>query len=581
MNNSSTSSRLFVPIHKSARAAVAAIMAFLTLLVCGSTAASSHDKRFTESYNFLKNKTVKQLDSLGGRYKQRGDMDKALLCYTIITGKYNGDVPAKEQAVYSNAYNDIGIIYFTKANYSEAFEAFTKAAELADSALLPRIYNNIASLYYYFNDYGNTLAYLEKAYTGCIRQHDMTCLYNVVRNSIEIGFATGRLEESTRMLRQYRKMTGNSKSPEEIFTRTLCQGAECVIGKQYAEAVSFFRQAQAYTGKIWLGKPQEVTVNSYIAKAYAMAGDTARAITCLQNCEAEARAGGMNDMLMDAYKQLGRIYKETGDTRNAGAYRMKYLELKDSIFSIQELGRMKDFRFNNEVAKYKHRVDSLNAANERSSIMVASVSGGLFAVSVLLLWMYRQYRIMKRKNAALYGKNVELLKAENEEREYRKAFVRKTDALQQRIRELESLAADKDSIDGGKYCSSNLNEDSKNILVERIRQVFDTPEVFCNSDFSLEKLSEKVGSNVKYVSQTINETIGTNFNTLLNNHRVKEACRRLADFDRYGGMTLEAVAQSVGFKSRSHFCRIFKSTTGLTPSGFQSMAREQASNAKG
>lgn len=580
MNNTTIFRRLFVPIHKSARAAVAVTMAFSTLLACGNTAASSHDKRFTESYNFLKNKTVKQLGSLGERYKQRGDMDQALLCYTIIAGKYDGDVPAKEKAVYSNAYNDIGIIYFTKANYSEAFEAFTKAAELADSALLPRIYNNIASLYYYFNDYGNTQAYLEKAYTGSMRRHDMICLYNVVRNFIEIGFATERLEESIRMLRQYRRMTGNSKSPEEIFTHKLCQGAECVIGKQYAEAVSFFRQAQAYTGKIWLGKAQEVTVNSYIAKAYAMAGDTAKAVIYLKSCETAAKAGDMNDMLMDAYKQLGRIYREVGDARNAGAYRMKYLEMKDSIFSNQELGRMKDFRFNNEVAKYKHRVDALNAANERRAIIAASVSGGLLAVSILLLWMYRQYRILKRKNATLYAKNVELLKAENEERESRKAFARKTDALQQRIRELESIAADKGNVDGSKYCSSNLNEDSRNILVERIRQVFDTPEVFCNIDFSLEKLSEKVGSNVKYVSQAINEAIGTNFNTLLNNHRVKEACRRLADFDRYGGMTLEAVAQSVGFKSRSHFCRIFKNTTGLTPSKFQSMAREQVFNAE-
>lgn len=571
----------YLHIHKSANMLLAAICVVCSLFAVQAVAAPRYDKKFSESYKRLEGKSVGQLDRLGREYKKKGDLDNALLCYTIIAGRYDDSLPQKEWAVYSSAYNDIGIIYFTKARYSESFEAFTRSAELSDSTVLPGRYNNIASLYYYFNDYDNARLYLEKAYAGSIRRHDMNSLYNVMRNIIEVGMATGRLEDLSGMLSRYCRMTSGTASAEEVYTRKLCQGVESLVGKDYAAALLSFSQALDYTDKIWLGKVQEVTVRSYMSKTYAMSGDTLEAIECLKKCEATASAGNINDMLIDVYKRLAALYKEAGLARMAGLYRGKYLELKDSIFSNQELRRMKDFRFNNEMRKYVRRVDALKAANERRSVVTASVSIGLAAMLLLLLWVYRLYRVLKRKNLTLYTKNVELLRAEGEERASCKAFAMKTEALQMRIRELESAASSTGKLVVGKYYNSGLGEDSRNILVERIRQAFDTPDLFCSDDFSLEKLAVKVGSNVRYVSQVINESIGTNFNTLLNSCRVREACRRLSDTATYGNMTLEAVAQSVGFKSHSHFCRIFKGVTGLTPSGYLRMAREERPEQRG
>ena len=567
--------RLIVPIHKSAHSICVVIMLIAVLSAVRQAPAASHDKKFSYNYNLLKNKSVGQLDKLGEKYKDGGELDKALLCYTIIAARYNDKVSPSDKNIYCNAYNDIGIIYFTKANYSESFEAFTKASELAGPKALPGIYNNIASLYYYFNDYDNARLYLEKAYKGCIEHGGKNILNNVVRNMIEIGMATGQFKELSKTLREYCKMTAGTKDIEEIFARKLCQGAEYMISKKYDKAIENFNQALAFTGKIRLGKAQEVTVNMYIAQAYSMRGDKEKAINTLKKCEQTAVANSINDMLIDIYKRLDKIYSETGDARKADTYHKKYLELKDSVFSNQELRRMKDFRFTNEVNKYKNHVETLNAANERRSMIITFVSAGLVIVFLMLIWMYRQYMVLKAKNATLYTKNVELLQADNENREARKSFTGKIDALQRRINELESVSAGNDKPGNGKYRGSNLDEYGKNVLIERIRQVFDSPELFCSDDFSLEKLSEEVGSNSRYVSQTINEVLCTNFSTLLNNSRVKEACRRLSDTDVYGNMTLEAIAQSVGFKSRSHFCRIFKNATGLTPSNYQHIAWEQ------
>jgi AraC-like DNA-binding protein len=66
-----------------------------------------------------------------------------------------------------------------------------------------------------------------------------------------------------------------------------------------------------------------------------------------------------------------------------------------------------------------------------------------------------------------------------------------------------------------------------------------------------------------------------NFNNLLNEFRVREACRRLAEDDIYTNYTIEAIAESIGFKSRSNFISTFKKLTGITPSEYKRIATKQ------
>ena len=90
----------------------------------------------------------------------------------------------------------------------------------------------------------------------------------------------------------------------------------------------------------------------------------------------------------------------------------------------------------------------------------------------------------------------------------------------------------------------------------------------CNPDFSLGRLVELCNTNQKYVSQVINERSGKNFGTLLATYRVEEACRRMSDAEHYGNMTLEGIAESVGFKNRFTFINAFKRVKGVVPTEY-------------
>ena len=112
-------------------------------------------------------------------------------------------------------------------------------------------------------------------------------------------------------------------------------------------------------------------------------------------------------------------------------------------------------------------------------------------------------------------------------------------------------------------------------MFERIKNVMDDIAIICKPDFSLQQLAVQVGSNYKYVSQVVNERYGKSFKQVLNEQRVREACRILNDPNQSAHLTIEAIAANLGFNSRSNFTVTFKRITGISPSDFMKMAKEK------
>ena len=127
-----------------------------------------------------------------------------------------------------------------------------------------------------------------------------------------------------------------------------------------------------------------------------------------------------------------------------------------------------------------------------------------------------------------------------------------------------------------KYQTSSLNKEQKQVLADAISNVMETTRQFCEPDFSLEKLATLVNSNSKYVSQVINEMYQKNFSNYVNDYRIREARIRLMDIEHYGNYTIKAIAESLGYKSHATFINVFRKITGITPSIYQKMAKEQA-----
>ncbi|WP_236639431.1 AraC family transcriptional regulator [Pelosinus sp. UFO1] len=70
---------------------------------------------------------------------------------------------------------------------------------------------------------------------------------------------------------------------------------------------------------------------------------------------------------------------------------------------------------------------------------------------------------------------------------------------------------------------------------------------------------------VPYLSKYIKEKSGGTFGEIVRNVRMKKACTLLNN----GSMTVEKIADSVGYQNVEHFNRLFKKKYGMTPVQFR------------
>lgn len=111
------------------------------------------------------------------------------------------------------------------------------------------------------------------------------------------------------------------------------------------------------------------------------------------------------------------------------------------------------------------------------------------------------------------------------------------------------------------------NEDTA-VLAERIQQFIQTEKAYLNPRLTLERFATSLEVPPRHVSLAINRCFQQNFQEYINSFRVEEAKRLLRDHIDQECTILE-IAQQSGFNSKATFNRIFKVSTGVTPSAYR------------
>ncbi|MFN7833835.1 MAG: helix-turn-helix domain-containing protein, partial [Bacteroidota bacterium] len=119
----------------------------------------------------------------------------------------------------------------------------------------------------------------------------------------------------------------------------------------------------------------------------------------------------------------------------------------------------------------------------------------------------------------------------------------------------------------------NNGEDNisiSNLYLDVLKRI-ERDKLYLNPTFSLLELSEKMNRSSRYISQALGEVGKISFPNLVNNFRINEARRLIADNPN---ITVIEIMEKTGFGSRQSFNRNFKTATGFTPSEYQERARD-------
>jgi len=119
-----------------------------------------------------------------------------------------------------------------------------------------------------------------------------------------------------------------------------------------------------------------------------------------------------------------------------------------------------------------------------------------------------------------------------------------------------------------KYQKSSLSEEHKALILAKIKREMEGNKYFTNNLASLSGLSKQINESSHHVSQVINEKLNKNFFELLAVYRVEYA-KKLIKEDQEIKLTVEELAEMVGYNSKSSFNIAFKKHTLITPSEYR------------
>lgn len=480
-----------------------------------------------------------QLDTLyrqGEEALSRSDIDDALKIFTVICSRDDGD---NSRLLFSKAYQRRGFILYSKENYAEAMQAYLRARGIAEQnnlhERLPSIYTSIGNIFSATNDIDSGIIFYRRALTAAQNENDKNSL-DVIYNNMQYAYY---LKENADSAQKYHELYSNltSDNSRSKYDLMLNQGLLFELKHKGKESIEMFQKAAAYARDSLHSQECLAAAYSQIAHTYERAGQLDSAIKYLKINEQMARTEDYNSLLVESLRDMARIYDKSGDHQNALICKSEYLSISDSLFSRETLTLIKNSQALYEQNRDAYTIRSLSYANtiQKYGLLILFAILAIIVAFSIVIW--RQKQKLYSAWRLLYEKSLSTLDKKHE----RKPL---------------------------------LKEEQRESLLKKIKETLDKPDIYCVADFSIDTLAEIVGSNARYVSEAINEEYGKNFRAVLNDLRVKEAMRRLEDIENYGNYTIRAIAESVGYKSQATFIAVFTKETGLKPSIYQRLARE-------
>jgi AraC-like DNA-binding protein len=119
-----------------------------------------------------------------------------------------------------------------------------------------------------------------------------------------------------------------------------------------------------------------------------------------------------------------------------------------------------------------------------------------------------------------------------------------------------------------KYQKSSLTEEQKDEILNKIKHEMEVNLYFTNNLSSLTGLAKQINKPSHHLSQVINERLNKNFFELLASYRIEYA-EKLIKEDKNSNLTIEVLAEMVGYNSKSSFNTAFKKHTSTTPSEYR------------
>ena len=482
-----------------------------------------------------------------------GMQDSAMVCYTIIADRYTPQATKVEKELTVRALNEMGVLNITFYNdHTAAYQNLLLARDLAQETgmeeMKPYILLNLGNLYniYEFLFPSAELTpqarqYYEQSFHAACRLHNWGMAINSYINFVMLNMPYGVGEPSVHheMATWLRDSIPATTADWQLASHFL-EGNLAIIGGDAPKARRHYQQMSAELPTDTDAAREQYMVYTCIESAFLSEERYDSAIAYANKILQIESQQDLTDIHAETYRFLSEYYAKMGLNGEAARYHTAYLETKEQL--MKNIVGLVPTQLSHDLLAVSSEIGKMREQERMQTINLTVAVFIIVLLAVFALFIGRKNRQLSDKNDVLFRQMQEIIHTEAPPAE--------------------------------KYKESQLKEEKKQMLVEEIKRVMGDAATICQPAFTLQSLAEQLGSNTSYLSQAINEQFGMTFTCLLNQYRVREACRRLEDRANYGHFTIDAISESVGFKARVTFTKAFKQNTGMLPSEYVKAAKQ-------
>lgn len=305
--------------------------------------------------------------------------------------------------------------------------------------------------------------------------------------------------------------------------------------KDFSNATYYLKKAQELVHQQDI--PQRYLNKSYLS-LYRLEGKYTLALDMVdQQYEDEIECGNIVGSI-EVLRIKANLLQKVGKGTEAADLYEEYISKNDSVRSIQFNSQLDELHKIYEVDKLE-----LQAKWDRNLIWSLSVVCVLLLISGLLTLLYS--RRLRAKNRILYEQICE------------------QDKLEQEIEEQNELISEK---------TTDANLIKNGILFIRLKELMKDENIYTNSDIDRKTIADMLGTNEKYLFDTIKENTGLSFSEYIAAKRLNLAKKMLSNKDN---LTMEDIAYRAGFGSSRTFYRQFRDKYDLSPTEYRRIALEK------
>lgn len=556
----------------------------LMVAMCGCAGQSGDDREYSSVKERLDEAVRLQFDS--------DSCNRAMMIYSDIAVSYRPDMPLKTKQLVIDALNRMWYVYYFELfDYADATECLETGLDICetDSIEASRLYLNKGVTYslltirqkkpsdkiFELADYNLKEAHRRASLAGNGNVADYALLNRIVLYD-KVSRPVAALDS---MLYETVAMHGDSLSGETRFIEALFEIVRCFQNKDYGSIVNI---VDSHLEEFPFSPDEarnKYQLLLYKSRALVSGGKSDEALLLLDSIRTDAVSMELYDVLMPVYELKAQAFDSLGIHDESARQMLAYYEQRDNQISEESLMSINELPLIHNIKKSQNNL--LREKYRRKVATGYAIISSLFLVSLiaLIVVIAGKNRKLKAANMILFKRNEEQLKI------FEEKIRRITNRTFTDLNEKEQAGADAMSDvfdDGTEPVPDGCMSDAAGcdigpelqIIYDKMVEAVECSRLWSDSSLTISQLAVRLKISEKSLSKAIHTCSGLNFNSFINRYRIMEASMMLGNGKEYGHISLQGVAETVGFKSRTTFIAAFKQFVGMLPSAYRKIAME-------